>query len=62
MDEEEAPDYGGDEENIGDGESVKRGEGLDAARKESVEFFEEVLMKLSLAIPCHRCGSPDHLT
>ena len=60
VDEEEAPDYGGDEENIGDGESVKRGEGLDAARKESVESFEEVLMKLSLAIPCHRCGSPDH--
>ena len=56
VDEEEAPDFGGDEESIGDGENVKRGEGLDAARKESVESFEEVLMKLSLAIPCHRCA------
>ena len=60
VDEEEAPDFGGDDESSGDGGDTKREEELDAARKESVESVEEVLTKLSLAIPCHRCGSPDH--
>ena len=60
VDVEEVPDFGGDDESSGDGGSVKRGEEPDAARKESVESVEEVLTKLSLAIPCHRCGSPDH--
>ena len=60
MGEEELPDYGEEDQGGGADDNAKREEVLEVSRKESVESFEQVLSKLSMAIPCHRCGSDDH--
>ena len=57
---EEPPDFGEEDGSGGGDDAVKREEELDAARRESVESIEQFVTKLSLAIPCHRCGSADH--